>query len=70
DLQQLVHHGGQKRLLGLDAAQIAVRIAVAHVVVVAVAEHLHGVVPREQAVALLLVDVKVLIRIVVVHVPW
>ena len=36
----------------------------------AVAEHLHGVVPREQAVALLLVDVKVLIRIVVVHVPW
>ena len=68
-LEQLLHHSLQERLLGLDAAQVTVRIAVFHVVVVAVADDLHGVVAGEEAVALLLVDVQVLIRIVVIHVP-
>ena len=35
----------------------------------AIAQHLHGVVAGEQAIALLLVDVQVLIGVVVIHVP-
>ena len=68
-LEHLLHHSLQKCLLGLDAAQVAVRIAVLHVVVVAVAQHLHGIVAGEQAIPLLLVDVQILIGVVIVHVP-
>ena len=68
---QLFDHGFQQPLLGLDAAQIAVGIAqhlAVFPVVVAVAEYLHGVVAAEQPVALALVDGKILIGVLIVHV--
>ena len=65
-LQQLLHHGGQKCLLRLDAAQIAVLVAVGSV---PEPQYLHGVVPREQAVARFLVDIEVLQGVTVIHVP-
>ena len=68
---QLLDHGLQQPLLGLDAAQIAVGIAqhlAVFAVVMAVTEYLHGVVAAEKPVALGLVDVKILIGVVVVHV--
>ena len=70
-LQKLAHHGLEEGLLGLDAPQVPVGIA-PHVavlrVIVAVAEHLHGVLACEQAVALRLVDGEVLVGVVVVHI--
>ena len=71
-LQKLLHHGFQQCLLGLDPAQVPVRIAQHHAVfpvVVAVAQHLHGVFAGEQAIALFLVDGQILIGVVIVHVP-
>ena len=69
---QLLDHGLQQPLLGLDAAQVAVRIAqhlAVFLVVVAVAEDLHGIVSAEEPVALGLVDGEVLVGVIVVHVP-
>ena len=68
---QLLDHGLQQPLLGLDAAQVAVGIAqhlAVFAVVMAVTEYLHGVVAAEQPVALALVDGKILIGVLIVHV--
>ena len=67
-LQKLLDHRFQKRLLRLDAAKVAVRIAVVYIGVVAVAQHLHYIAAAEFAVTLGLVNVQILIGIVVVHV--
>ena len=69
-LKELLDHGFQKRLLGLDPAQIAVRVAVLHVVVMAVADHAHSLLAAQELIALLDVDGQVLIGVVVIHVPW
>ena len=68
-LQQLFQHGGQKGLLSLDAAQIAVGIAVVQIVVVAVAQYAHGLLSVEFLIALADMDGQVLIGVVVIHVP-
>ena len=71
-LQKLLHHGGQKCLLGFDPAQVPIRISQCHAVfpvVMAVTQHLHGVVAGEETVTFFLVDVEILIGVVVVHIP-
>ena len=67
-LQQLRDHRLEQCLLRPDAPEVAVGIAVAHIVVVAVAQHLHHILAAEQTVALGLVNVQVLIGVVVIHV--
>ena len=69
ELQKLLHHSFQERLLGFDASQVAVRIAVLHIIVMAVPEDLHGVGARQQPVALVLMDMEILEGVVVVHIP-
>ena len=72
-LQDLLGHGLQKRLLGLRAAQVAIRVAgrytVGTGVVMAVADHAHGLLPVEDLEALLQVDVQILVGVVIVHIP-
>ena len=68
-LEALLYHRRQEGLLGFDAAQIPVRIAVAAVVVVAVAHHPHGGLSVQQLIALTQMDVEVLGGVVIVHVP-
>ena len=71
-LQRLFDTRLQKRLLGLGPAQIAVGIAGHHAVsppvIVAVADHAHGLFSIEDLKAFLQMNVQVLIRIVVVHI--
>ena len=72
-LQDLLGHGLQKRLLGLRASQVAIRVAGRYAigtgVVMAVADHAHGLLPVEDLEALLQVDVQVLVGVVIVHIP-
>ena len=69
DLQELIQHGLQECLLGLDTAQVAVRVAVVHIIVMAIAQHAHGALAVQQLIALADMDGQILVRIVIVHVP-
>ena len=63
-LQALGRHRLEEGLLDLHPGGVSIVGAVA---VLPPADHLHGVLPVQEAVALLLVDVEVLIGVVVVH---
>ena len=65
-LQKLLQHRFQKGLLGPDAADVAVLIAIG---AVPEADHAHGLLPVQKLIALVQMDGQVLKGVVVIHIP-